>query len=265
VKKQPFSVLFLLLALLLLFTILAVTSMPAVTYDEPNYVTAGYSYYKTRDYRLNFEHPPFAKLIAGFPLLFINPEIDFTSEAWTTATTPEAAYVMQWYFSKEFFYYSNNDPDQLLFYSRIPFILLGILLGIYVFRWATLLYGNKAGILALFFYSLSPNILAYTQLAITDVALTTFFFITLYYFWRWQETKTTADFMFCSVFLGLSLATKLTSVYLLAILALLMILRRDKKEIITDGTYLIGMIIIASMILSATYLFIHTPQYIEAI
>ncbi len=68
----------------------------AVTFDEPNYITAGYTYWLTHDYRLNFEHPPLAKLITGFPILFLHPNINLDSEHWVAAGTPEAAYREQW-------------------------------------------------------------------------------------------------------------------------------------------------------------------------
>ena len=39
------------------------------TYDETFQLLAGYSYLKWGDYRINPEHPPFAKLLAALPLL----------------------------------------------------------------------------------------------------------------------------------------------------------------------------------------------------
>ena len=40
----------------------------SVTFDELAHVGAGLSYWQTLDLRLNEEHPPLAKLLAGLPL-----------------------------------------------------------------------------------------------------------------------------------------------------------------------------------------------------
>ena len=40
------------------------------TFDEALHLTAGFSYWKTGDFRLNREHPPLSKLLTAFPLLF---------------------------------------------------------------------------------------------------------------------------------------------------------------------------------------------------
>src|SRR6267378_3468630 len=45
------------------------------TYDEAVHLTAGFSYLTTGDYRLNPEHPPFSKMLAALPLLFLNPRL----------------------------------------------------------------------------------------------------------------------------------------------------------------------------------------------
>jgi len=50
--------------------------------DEAVHLTAGYSYWKTGDFRLSPEHPPFAKLLASLPLLWLQPDFSPSSEAW---------------------------------------------------------------------------------------------------------------------------------------------------------------------------------------
>ena len=45
-------------------------SHDAAIFDESAHIPAGYSYVKYFDYRLNPEHPPLVKILAGLPLLF---------------------------------------------------------------------------------------------------------------------------------------------------------------------------------------------------
>ena len=53
----------------------------SLTIDETAHLPAGYTYWKEGDYRLNPEHPPLMKLMAGFPLLFLDTTYD-TGKSW---------------------------------------------------------------------------------------------------------------------------------------------------------------------------------------
>ena len=64
-----------------LFCLQALLAIPklSATQDEAVHLVAGYSYWRTRDFRINPEHPPLAKLIAALPALAINPRLDTSS------------------------------------------------------------------------------------------------------------------------------------------------------------------------------------------
>ncbi|MBM4050281.1 MAG: glycosyltransferase family 39 protein, partial [Planctomycetes bacterium] len=66
--------------------------------------------------------------------------------------------------------------------ARLCVLPLAALLALYVFRWASELYGQRAGLLAAFLCAFCPNILAHAGLITADVAVTCFLFITVYYF-----------------------------------------------------------------------------------
>ena len=70
--------------------------------------------------------------------------------------------------------FESKNPIRLLFLIRLPLILLSVLLGFYVFKWAKELYGVKAGLFALLFYSFSPNIIANARFALTDFSFVCF-------------------------------------------------------------------------------------------
>ena len=131
--------------LLAIFFILTVGSMctNSATSDEVTHIPSGYSYWKYFDYTLNPEHPPFVKLWATIPLLFTQPNLPSDPKYWDSGE--------QWEFGKQFLYWSGNDADQIYFLSRLMIVLMGIILGYYIYRWAAELYGWKAGALALGF------------------------------------------------------------------------------------------------------------------
>jgi 4-amino-4-deoxy-L-arabinose transferase-like glycosyltransferase len=59
-------------------------------------------------------------------------------------------------------------------------LLLGVLLGALICRWAKDLGGRKAGLLALALYAFDPNCIAHSALITTDVAAVLFIVATLY-------------------------------------------------------------------------------------
>ena len=267
-EKYQYPIVFLLLAI---FFISATASMAqkAATSDEVTHLAAGYSYWKTQDYRMNEEHPPLMKLMAGFPLLFINPTLHTDNAYWEEDD--------QWKFAKEFLYSGENNPDQLLFWGRIPFVLLGLLLGIYIFRWAKELYGIKAGLFALTLYVFSPNILANTRLVHTDLGITALLFITIYYFSKLLEESTWKNAIIVGVLVGLTNATKFTGIYLFPIMVTLFLVhfyykklerkiyyykKEEVKKYLKQWTT-IAMIILAccAIIITLSYMVVNVSQY----
>ena len=119
-------------ALLLIMFLAAVTSMrnDSLTMDELAHLPAGYSYLTQKDMRLNPEHPPLIKDLAAVPLLFIKG-INFPSDVsfWKDDVNG------QWGFGWYFLFQSQNPADQMIFWGRIPMILIMIVLGFYLFKW----------------------------------------------------------------------------------------------------------------------------------
>ena len=66
-------------ALLFFFSFISLTAtlQKSLTFDEPLHIYAGYSYLQWRDFRVNPEHPPLAKVLAALPLLAL--EVDTAS------------------------------------------------------------------------------------------------------------------------------------------------------------------------------------------
>lgn len=189
-------------------------SVKSITCDEIINIPAGYSYLKTFNYWMNREHPPLTKILAAVPLLFLQPTLPTDSPLWENRGK-------QLEFSRQFLIERNTNTDQLVFWARVPMILLGVLLGVYVFLWARELYGELAGYLALILASFSPNILAETTRATNDIGVTCFSFISVYYLWKFLYKGQNHGSWLAGVFLGLSLATKFTALYLIPLFVLL--------------------------------------------
>ena len=175
--------------------------------DEITHLPSGYSYWKTGEIRLNPQHPPLIKLISAIPLLFMDLKF------------PTSAMNHEWTFGKEFLY--QNNADQILFWGRIPAILVSVLLAFYVFKWSLELFGPKAGIFALFLYAFTPDILAHSQFVTTDMGVTAFSFITIYYLWKLVKERSRKNLVLTGIGLGLALGAKFSGVLLLPLIPLL--------------------------------------------
>lgn len=209
---------FMVILLLLVVAVQCLTSMlnNYMCGDEPYHIASGYSKLKTGDYRLLPEDGPLEPVISAFPLLFMNISFPFDHPSWEVKDMDVLMPV--------FFFEYNQNPYWIIFWSRIPMILLSLLLGYYVFRWAKELYGVKAGIFALFLYSFSPDILAHGQISSSDFGFAVFGTISLYYLWKFIQKPSWQSLLVAGFTLGLAQLTKFSAVFLLPIYFLVIII-----------------------------------------
>lgn len=207
-----------LLAALLLQCVWSMRLLSA-TYDEHAHLPAGYTYWKTGDLRLNPQHPPVVKLLAALPLLFLAPRVDWEDESWSG---PRPS---QWRFGSRFLYAWGNDADRLLFWGRLPIVLLALLLGFYVFRWSSERFGPRAGVYALLLYAFCPNVIAHGRLVTMDMALATFSTMTLYYLWRFLREGAMRPLILCALSLGLALGSKFSALVIAMLVAGWLVMR----------------------------------------
>ncbi len=188
---------------LIVFQCISSISVKNATYDEVVFIVAGDTYLKTGDTSWDQEVPPLIEYFIGIPLLFKNPNLLDKSDLRTSLYKP------------------NINADKIIFWARIPIVLLSVLLGFYVFVWGKELYGSVGGLFALFLYAFNPNILAHSRLATTDIGVTFFMFIAIYYFWKFINQPTKKSMITSGTTLGLALLCKFTAVLLLPIFFLL--------------------------------------------
>ncbi len=214
------------LALLGLLVILCLTSMRfnSPTSDEQNHVSRGYHYLVTGNLDLNVA-PPFVNALSGVPLLthkgIIIPQYD---------TGHRKTYINQ--FADEFVWV-YNDAETVINSGRVTIILLSVLLGYVVFRWAKEMWGARAGLLALFLYVLDPNIVAHSQLVTTDLGVTCLVFVTTYFLWRFLRWGRNIDLVLAGTLLGLALSTKLSALLAVPILGVIVFLEASLVRDVT--------------------------------
>jgi 4-amino-4-deoxy-L-arabinose transferase-like glycosyltransferase len=196
------------------------------TYDEPMTLLAGWSYVQTGDFSFNREHPPLAKLLMGLALLPLDPVLPESYQ-----TLPAPAYT---FFTRQ----PEVSPQAMLFAARLPGILLGILLLLYVRRWATTAFGPTAGLAALVLVATNPNVIAHARVAGNDFACAVFMFAACYHGWRWLAEGGRRSMALLGLTLGLALGSKLTALLLLPLLGLAVLacaISRRKWGLLAQG------------------------------
>jgi len=194
----------------------------SATTDEAVHLFAGYTYLAERDFRLDPEHPPILKELAAAPLLAMRNLISPVDGLWDKAAN---FYYDSWkearLLADSFFFTLGNNASIFLFLGRLPFIFLTLGLGLAVYYWANKLYGKKVGIFAAFLILLMPNILAHGPLINTDLGLTLFIFISVYFWGEYLKKPTLKSFILAGIFCGLAFASKYTSVLIVPIFIIL--------------------------------------------
>lgn len=210
-------------AILAIFFVISVLNAKndSATFDEVAHIPAGYSYVKEHDTRLNPEHPPLLKDLAGFPLLFLNLNFN-TDTAFWKGEFPRLWDDGQWAAGKHLLYEAGNNPDQILFWSRLPIVLISVLLGLFIFMWAKELVGITAGLFALMLYAFDPNILGHNHFVTTDLGIAAFLTFAFYFFLRFIKNPSWKNVFIGGFFLGLANLTKFSSLIAYPILGLVL-------------------------------------------
>ena len=158
------------------------------TVDEINHHIPASASYRTGDFRINPSNPPLARYLMGFGLLrFQIPSIDSPN------------------FCREFML---KNPDALLI-ARIPMILVGLCICLLVYQWGSEL-GN--GWLPMLCCVFSPNIIAHTRLATTDITFSFFFLLALYCLFKLIKNDTTYNLIITGICLGLAQLSKYSAI-----------------------------------------------------
>jgi Dolichyl-phosphate-mannose-protein mannosyltransferase len=137
------------------------TRTDGFTIDDAYHITAGVSYVKLRDFRLNPEHPPLVKLWAGAALApgFHLPPLPPLADKFAEREFNESVVFLE------------NDPDRLQARARIAmFALNGLLLLFLAFAISRTL-GNTAALGTIIFLAIDPTVAAHLPVVLTDLSV----------------------------------------------------------------------------------------------
>jgi 4-amino-4-deoxy-L-arabinose transferase-like glycosyltransferase len=201
------------LLLLDVFAVLLLLSAQrnSLTWDEGHHLYSGYLSWKTLDFGINPEVPPYAKMIDAAPVLPMRLTVPplqgrfFKDEAF--------------FGGRDFMF--RNDTDAVLLRARLAASLFSIALALLIFAAARRMFSTEAAFIALALFIFDPNFLAHGALVTTDVPSACAFFATIYAFFRWRMAPTRKRLVLVGLCAGLALVTKFTGILVALILILL--------------------------------------------
>ncbi|MFN2576751.1 MAG: ArnT family glycosyltransferase [Pyrinomonadaceae bacterium] len=144
---------------------LVVISRKSITVDEIVMIPSGYYHVAAGNAELVHEHPPFSKIIAALPLLFLQPAEILPEQIKAAPGSGEE----KWAYEERFW---ENNPDKFLslsFWPRVCMIGLAVASGLLIFRFARDLFGRLAAMLAVTLFALEPTVLAHGRVVQTDM------------------------------------------------------------------------------------------------
>ena len=223
----------------------------SATMDELPHIPAGYSYLSQKDFRLNPEHPPLIKDLAALPLLAQKINFPESHPSWQEGVN------RQWWFGNQFLYHSGNDADKIIFLSRLPMLLLLVLLGWLIFYWARKLGGNLIGLAVLFLFALSPTFLAHGRLVTTDVGATLGIVLAAIFYLKFLKNPKKLNVIFAGLALGLALLLKFSCILLLPLFVIIILVYAllFKKHILRYVGLALLVLIIAAVLIWLVYQF----------
>jgi hypothetical protein len=222
----------------------------SVTFDERDHIAAGVSYLQRNDGRLNVEHPPLLKMLAGLPLVIKGVKLPYNDPSWDS--------YKDFAFGDSTLRSWGSEGATRVFLARIPLVLLTLALGIEVFLMARFIGGRWGGAVSLLVFASSPFFLGYGPLVLTDVGVAFFAIATVWVFASlWRKPSMTKS-VTLGLFLSGALLSKFSSGLVLpvcVVLAFWFVLSpisrsQDAKR---SATLSVVALLVASLIVYATY------------
>ncbi|HUN23255.1 MAG TPA: glycosyltransferase family 39 protein [Anaerolineales bacterium] len=196
------------ISVLLLFAFFSLLVVGAqrisLTADEPTYIALGYGLL-TRGkgvYPLLVQrgYPPLLISLEALPIYLHNPTLAVEQlPGWGSHYAVFTEQIAL-----------NLPVEHLRLLARLPIIFLTVLLATVVFRWTAELWGKLAGLIALFFLSFDPTLLAHGRLANSDAGAVALGTAVLYSTWRWAKKPSWRWSIAVGILLGLAMLAKLS-------------------------------------------------------
>jgi 4-amino-4-deoxy-L-arabinose transferase-like glycosyltransferase len=197
--------------------LLTVIKRKSITADEIVHIPAGYYHLVAANYTLNNEHPPLVKIWAALPLLFLQP-----NELPLAEPGNENSFARTHAVDADFWTANALEFETISFWTRLPMIMLTLVLGWLIFIFTKELSNPRAGVLAVALYSLEPTVLAHGRIVHTDLPAALAYFLFVLALYRYHRVRSFRSALIVGVVTGVALVTKFSLVIVGPIFAVAM-------------------------------------------
>src|SRR5579864_2279727 len=197
-------------ALFLVVAIVRIVSTYNITpqaFDEMCHVAAGIELLDRHTYKLDPVHPPLARIAIGLPLYLAGaryPKLPAVDHVITYTDVGNAILYGDAGEGLEHYIHTLR----LARLGVLPVFVFGTIL---VYLWARREYGEFAGVMAAFFFTTMPNVLAFSSIAYTDIVAAITQVACLFAFVEWLHKPRLRTTLWLGFAAGLAFAAKVTS------------------------------------------------------
>lgn len=242
--------------LLMAVNLVTVTARKSITTDEVVLIPSAYYALVTNHVQLIPQHPPLCKLLAGLPILFIQPN-ELPPDQLDPGASPQD---VEWAYIMRFWKDNRASFEAICFWSRMPMIALTLALGVLLFVFARDLFGERAALLALFLFALEPTVLAHGRVVQTDIPAAFGLLLSVYTLYRYFGGPSWQRALVIGGAAGIAMLAKYSMVVLgpilLAIFLILLWRHKDRRPVV--GHALLAMLALI-LTINAGYFFHHRP------
>jgi hypothetical protein len=185
----------------------------STTSDELVHLTAGFTYWRFNDYRLQPENGNLPQRWVALPTWIAGAKFPDRDQVYWRQS--EA-----WVIGHEFFYETGEDHFPRLMAARAMAALFSVATGALVFAWSRRLFGTPGAFVSLVFFAFSPTFLAHGGLATSDACIALFMLASIGAWWRHLEAPGAGTFALSAAAFALACVSKFSAVFLLPMMAL---------------------------------------------
>jgi 4-amino-4-deoxy-L-arabinose transferase-like glycosyltransferase len=238
---------------------LLVISRKSITNDEVVSIPAGYYHLVVRNFQISMQHPPLTKMWAALPMLFIQP-----NEVPITVRPGEDSLERTLRAQEEFWNANGEHFAAISFWTRVPMIAITLALGVLIFIYARQLFGARAAMLAVFLFSLEPNILAHGRTVLNDVPAAAAYLLFCFALHAYLKSPDWRHAFGLGAVSGLAVVTKFSMIVVAPVLAFVLIAailfapRRGQRRLYVMGRGSV-VALTALLVINAVYYFKGEP------
>jgi len=255
-------------ALLAVMTLqmLSVVWQKSITVDEVVMIPAAYYHLAAANCQLVHEHPPLVKILAGIPLLFLQPDENDPAKLGHAPDSP----VGKWTYCERFWDDNPRLFESISFWARVPMIALSVLTGLLLFAFARDLFGQTAAVLAVALFVLEPTLLAHGRVVQTDVAASFGYLLVFYALHKYLGAPSWRRALLLGAAGGLACLTKFSMLMVAPVLGVVFLAHwwrapraeRSRKSVAAHAG---ATALSALLVINAAYFFDHRPLGYEGV